>query len=135
MVDNLTNYGEAILITKECVAIIRYQVVKEKHINCSVCTRLHFFPFSESNKFMEMVMELGISKSRIYFKINLTNILDKYSKLKSRCNNFKYYAKAIKEICKESGTEFKQFILQYFGFYYHFEFWKKVCLKPQGKDF
>ena len=36
----------------------------------------------ESDKSMDMVMELGVSKSHIHFKINLIKIMYKYPKLK-----------------------------------------------------
>ena len=57
---------------------------------------------------MGMGKELGVSKSAIYFKINHIKILDKFPKPSSlSLNFFKDYAKTIKEICKESGSEFK----------------------------
>ena len=57
---------------------------------------------------MEMGKELGVSKSAIYFKINHIEILDKFPKPSSlSLNFFKDYAKTIRKICKESGSEFK----------------------------
>ena len=60
---------------------------------------------------MGMVKELGVGKSTIYFKINLIKILDKHTKLNKSSlslNFFKDYAKTTKEICKESGSQFKK---------------------------
>lgn len=57
---------------------------------------------------MGMGKELGVSKSAIYFKINHIKILDKFPKPSSlSLNFFKDYGKRTKEICKESGREFK----------------------------
>lgn len=62
--------------------------------------------------FMNMIKDLDISKSTIRFKTILINQLDKYIKLKKSSlslNLFKDYTRTIKEVCKEIGSEFKQF--------------------------
>ena len=62
--------------------------------------------------FMNMIKDLDISKSTISFKTILINQLDKYLKLKKSSlslNLFKDYTRTIKEVCKEIGSEFKQF--------------------------
>ena len=61
----------------------------------------------DSDKFMEVVKDLAVSKSTIYFKINFIKILDKYPKLKKSSlslNFFKDYAKTLKESCKKVGV-------------------------------
>ena len=66
--------------------------------------------FKVSDIFGKMITELGVSRPTVYFKINLLNILEKYPKLKkssSTLNFLKNYFKTIKEVFKESGTEFK----------------------------
>ena len=57
-----------------------------------------------------MIRELSFSRSTIYFKINITKILEKSPKLKTSSlllNFFRNCLKTIKEMSKESGSEFK----------------------------
>ena len=57
-----------------------------------------------------MIRELSFSRSTIYFKINITKILEKSPKLKTSSlllNFFRNCLKPIKEMSKESGSEFK----------------------------
>ena len=66
--------------------------------------------FKESKKIVEMIKELSFSGSAIYFKINFAKILEKCAKLKTSSlllNPFRSYLKTIKEMSKESGSEFK----------------------------
>ena len=59
---------------------------------------------------MEMIRELSFSRLTIYFKINITKILEKCPKLKTSSlflNFFRNCLKTIKEMSKESGSEFK----------------------------
>ena len=43
---------------------------------------LLFKKFKESDRFKEMLEDIGISKSTIYFKVKLLKVLEKYTKLK-----------------------------------------------------
>ena len=64
----------------------------------------------ESKKIVEIIEELSFSRSAIYFKINFAKILEKCPKLKMSSlllNPFRSYLKTIKEMSKESGSEFK----------------------------
>ena len=108
--NRVPNFEEAIPIVKEYERIIRTQ--KESMLNVAYRQGCVFKKFKESDKFMGMVKELGVSKSTIYFKINLIKILDKHTKLNKSSlslNFFKDYAKTTKEICKESRSQFKKF--------------------------
>lgn len=52
----------------------------------------------------------GISKSFIFSKMKVVRLADKYSKLKkssSSLNVFNNSEKGVKEVCKESDSEFK----------------------------
>ena len=60
-----------------------------------------------ANKFFPLIA--GISKSTIFFKMNIVKLADKYSKLRrssSSLNIFNNSAKIVKEVCKESESEF-----------------------------
>ena len=80
--DKLTNYEKVIPIVKKCEKVIRSQnksiltVASRQSGACKV--------FKNSDKFLEMVKELGVSKSAIYFKTNLIKILGKYLKQKKK---------------------------------------------------
>ena len=66
--------------------------------------------FQRVQKIVEMIKELSFSGSAIYFKINFAKILEKCAKLKTSSlllNPFRSYLKTIKEMSKESGSEFK----------------------------
>lgn len=80
MADNVINYEGAIPVVKEYQIVIRFQ--KKCMLNAEHRQGCVFKIFKESNKFVEMVKELEVSKSTIYFKINLVKILGKYPKLK-----------------------------------------------------
>ena len=59
------------------------------------------------NKFFPLIT--GISRSTIFFKMNIVKLADKYSKLRrlsSPLNIFNNSAKIVKEVCKESESEF-----------------------------
>ena len=62
-------------------------------------SRINKVAFEQSDKYLDMVKELGGSKSTIYFKIDLIKMLDKYPKLKELIvvfKTFKDYPKTIK---------------------------------------
>ena len=105
--DNLTNYEEAIPVLKEYETITRS--TKKDMLNIAYIQGIIFKKFKESDKVVERIKEIGVSKSTINFKMKLVKILDKYPKLKTSLfllNFFKDCLKTIKEICKESGSEF-----------------------------
>ena len=54
-----------------------------------------------------MLKDIGISKSTIYFKVKLVKVLEKYQKLKKSSLSLNFMKKSIKQVCKESGNEFK----------------------------
>ena len=83
--------------------------------------------FGESEKFAEMVKELGVSKKTIYFKIKLTKILEKYRKLEKfflSLNLLKNYLKIWKIYVKKVGESSKSFFAE-FRCYYCFEGYKR----------
>ena len=62
-------------------------------------SRINKVAFEQSDEYLDMVKELGGSKSTIYFKIDLIKMLDKYPKLKELIvvfKTFKDYPKTIK---------------------------------------
>lgn len=69
-----------------------------------------FKRFKDCNDFLDMVKELGISRSTIDFKMNLIKLLDKFLRLRKwslLLDFFKEYAENIKEVCNEWGKQFK----------------------------
>ena len=68
--DNVTNYEGPIPVVKDFKKIIRSK--KKNILNVLFRQGILFIKFKQSEKFVEMVKELGVvSKSIIYFKINL----------------------------------------------------------------
>ena len=58
----------------------------------------------------DVVIKFKVSKSRIEFKIALCRLIDEYPKIKNSLLSlhcFKKYLKLVKEVCKESVSEFK----------------------------
>ena len=58
----------------------------------------------------DMVTKFKVSKSTIVFKITLSRLINKYPKIKNSLlslHYFKKHLKLIKEVCKESASEFK----------------------------
>ena len=105
--DNLTNYEEAISVVQEYETIVRFE--KNNILNVAYRQGTMFKKFKDSNRFLEMLKKIEFSKSIIYFKLKVANILDRYPKLKKSSmslNFFKDYLKTIKEICKEIDNEF-----------------------------
>ena len=76
--DNLKHFEEAIPVVKEYETIIRSQ--KKSILKVTYKQVIVFKKFKASDKFLEMVKEIGLSKSTVYFKIKLAKILDKYPK-------------------------------------------------------
>lgn len=105
--DNLTNYEEAIPVVQEYETIVRFE--KNDILDVAYRQGIMFKKFKDSNRFVEMLKKIEFSKSIIYFKLKIVNILDRYPKLKKSSmslNLFKDYLKTIKEICKEIDSEF-----------------------------
>ena len=60
-----------------------------------------------------MVLKSGVNKSTIAFKIALKKLIDDFPKIKNSSLSLHYFkkkSKLIKEICKESASEFKEII-------------------------
>ena len=58
----------------------------------------------------DMVTKFKVSKSTIVFEIALCRLIDEYTKIKNSSlplHYFKNHLKLIKEVCKESASEFK----------------------------
>ena len=70
-----------------------------------------FQKFRSKERFVnDVVTKFKVSKSTIVLKIALSKLIDKYSKLKNSwllLHCFKKHLKLIKEVCKESASEFK----------------------------
>ena len=70
-----------------------------------------FQKFTSKERFVnDVVTKFKVSKSTIVFKITLSKLIDKYPKIKNSSlslHYFKKHLKLIKEVCKESASEFK----------------------------
>ena len=70
-----------------------------------------FQKFRSKERFVnDIVTKFKVSKLTIVFKIALSRLIDEYPKIKSSSlslHYFKKHLKLIKEICKESTSEFK----------------------------
>ena len=69
-----------------------------------------FKRFKEKEKFVKLVIELGIHKNTIIFKINVSKFCRKYPKLLRSSIGlglFKSYHKDIKAVCKENVEDFR----------------------------
>lgn len=56
------------------------------------------------------MLQMNEVSNSAYFKLKLAKVLDKYSKIKYSplsLNFFKDYSKTFKEVCNESGDQFK----------------------------
>ena len=56
------------------------------------------------------MLQMNEVSNSVYFKLKLAKVLDKYSKIKYSplsLNFFKDYSKTFKEVCNESGDQFK----------------------------
>ena len=65
-----------------------------------------FGRFQEKERFVKLVVDFGVHKVTIIFKINVFKLLDKYPILKNSSvtrSFIKNYFKDIKEICKGSS--------------------------------
>ena len=70
-----------------------------------------FQKFRSKERFVsDMVTKFKVSKSTIVFKIALCRLIDEYTKIKNYSlllHYFKKHLKLMKEVCKESASEFK----------------------------
>ena len=70
-----------------------------------------FQKFKSKERFVnDMVTKFKVSKSTIVFEIALCRLIDEYTKIKNSSlplHYFKNHLKLIKEVCKESASEFK----------------------------
>ena len=70
-----------------------------------------FQKFRSKERFVnDVVTKFKVSKSTIVFKIALCKLIDKYPKIKNSSlslHYFKKHLKLIKEVCKESTSDFK----------------------------
>ena len=63
-----------------------------------------------NENFINMVKELGISKSTILFKISIVKFVNKYPRMKKSSFSLHFLKnnlKIIKEICHENASDFK----------------------------
>ena len=69
-----------------------------------------FLKFKSKERFVnDIITKFKVSKSMIVFKIVLCKLIDEYSKIKNSSlllHYFKKHLKLIKEVCKESASEF-----------------------------
>ena len=70
-----------------------------------------FQKFRSKERFVnDMVSKFKVSKSTIAFKISLSKLIDEYPKIETSSLSLHYFKKnlkLIKEVCKESASEFK----------------------------
>ena len=102
------NYEEAIRLAKKYETIIRSQ--KEESLNVEIKQGKILKRFKELERSVEMIKELTVSQSTVYFKINLSNILEIYPNLKKwslPLNFLKNYFKTIEEVCREFGKKIR----------------------------
>ena len=70
-----------------------------------------FQKFREKERFVgDMVLKLNVSWSTIVFKIALKKLIDDFPKIKDSSLPLHYFKKSLKllkEVCKESPSEFK----------------------------
>ena len=112
--DNLNKEAEEVQDPEKAVIIIeRYEnIIKTKRkgiINVAYHQGQVFKRFKEKEKFSKLVSELGIYKTTIICKINVSKLCKKYPKLlisSLGLGFFKNYYKNIKAICKENEKHF-----------------------------
>lgn len=105
---SVTSQEQAIPIVKDYELVIGSQMKGMLHV--AYRQGLLLKKFNDFNKFEQILMDIEVSKSTVYFKVKLVNLLDKYPKIKCFFLSLiflKDYAKAINEVCKESRGQFK----------------------------
>ena len=92
---------------QECESIIR---TRKKGINQIAYYQGKVFKkFKDKEKFITLVNKLGIHKTTIIFKINISKLCERQSKLSKSSINLvilKTHYKDIREICNENEQEF-----------------------------
>ena len=89
------------------------QIIKNKKIDIiwlAYHQGLLFQKFKEKERLISMILQFGVSKSTIVFKIALFQLINNYPKIKNlslSLHYFKRYLKTIREICKENASKFK----------------------------
>lgn len=104
------NYEEAIRLAKKYETIIRSQ--KEESLNVEIKQGKILKRFKELERFVEMIKELTFSQSTVYFKINLSNILEIYPNLKNSSlplNFLKNYSKQSKKYVENLEGSLRKF--------------------------
>ena len=95
-------------MVKEYHTIISSQ--KKDILNVAYRQGIIFKKIKVYGKLLEMIKEIGVSKSTIYLKTKFLKTLDKCPKLKKLYFSLKLFnnnSKTIKETCKESQSKFK----------------------------
>ena len=95
-------------MVKEYDTIIRSQ--KKDILNVAYRQGKIFKKIKVYGKILEMIKEIGVSKSTMYLKTKLLKTLGKCPKLKRLYFSLKLFSdnsKTIKETCKESESKFK----------------------------
>ena len=100
---------------KAAKIIKRYEdIIKTKRKRIIINVAYHqgqvFKKFKEKEKFAKLVSELGIHKTTIICKINVSKLCKEYPKLLTSAIGlrfFKDYHKGIKAICEENEKDFQ----------------------------
>ena len=111
---DLNKEAEEVQDLKRAAEIIkRYEdIIKTKKkgiINVAYHQGQVFKRFKEKEKFAKLVSELGIHKTTMIFKINVSKLCKKYHKLLTSSIGlgfFKHYHKDIKAICEKKEKDF-----------------------------
>ena len=112
--ENLNKEAEETQDPEKAAEIIkRYEdIIKTKKkgiINVAYHQGQVFKRFKEKEKFAKLVSELGIHKTTMIFKINVSKLCKKYHKLLTSSIGlgfFKHYHKDIKAICEKKEKDF-----------------------------
>ena len=112
--DDLNKEAEEVHHPEKAAKIIkRYEdIIKTKRkgiINVAYHQGQVFKRFKEKEKFAKLVSELGIHKTTMIFKINVSKLCKKYHKLLTSSIGlgfFKHYHKDIKVICEKKEKDF-----------------------------
>ena len=76
---NIRNCEDAIPVVKEFDKIIRCK--KKGIFNLGYKQGVLFWKFKDSDKFREILKDIGMSKSSMHFKLKPVKVLEKYPKL------------------------------------------------------
>ena len=132
-------YKDTISVVKEYERLIKSQ---KQNIICLVNRQVLIFSnFEDSEKFLKILKELGISKSNINLKINLFKLIVKYPKLNNSSLNYKLHFKPVKVILGQVATASnlqKQSKFYIFSIYFNLTFphlWKFSTLVHFSQTF